>query len=364
MLKKNTNFLFLFCISVILFTTCDYKSEETISFGTEEKVEASPKLESTNFPLEYEPRYAKVLNQNKWIIADHQAVWKTDNGGQSWQKSYEPPDSDQKPVNVRGLSFLHNEIIFLATDNFLLRSDNFGQTWYKLGELNFSTNAIFFVNEKFGWAVATAFRDDWTGEEKVPLFEGKIYTTNDGGISWTEKRIEGTKQISSLLDKWTLSDIVFFDSGKGFAVGDGIILQTDDYGENWKASNAEKYKYYKLGYLNEKVIWAMTTGGYREFSITKDGGNKWQTVSIPEDNLDTAQFIVFLDEKTALVGLNNLYITNTSGKSWSKIENPFHIYYVELEKDGSLIALARDEKRSFALYSVDEGKIWKEFSVK
>ncbi|HEX8196089.1 MAG TPA: hypothetical protein VF571_07875 [Pyrinomonadaceae bacterium] len=360
MLKRAVSYLLLIYIGVLCLA-CEIKYEQAASFATQNKVDAARPAENTRFPFEYDPTYARILNQNEWMIADGKVVWITHNGGQSWEKSFEPSDSDQKPVNIRGLSFSDKETVFAATDDSLFRSDNFGETWYKQGELNFSANSIFFLNNKDGWAVATSFKDKMKASENVPLYEGSIYSTNNGGISWTKNKIDGIEVLSKRFNKWSLSDIIAFDSGKGFAVGDGIILQTDNYGENWNIADAEKYKYYKLGYLNEKVIWAVTTGGYREFSLTTDGGNKWQTISIPEANRDTAQFVEFLDEKTALVGLNDLYVITTYGKKWSKIENPFYIYYVESKKDGSLMALARDEKRSFALYSIDKGKTWKSF---
>jgi len=337
---------------------CVHTSERTLLFTAENKVAAAPKRDTIKFPFDYDPNFIKIFSPDKWMIADSKTVWTTNNGGQAWQKTFEPPDSDARPPNVRGLSSPGENIVFLATDDSLFRSDNFGEKWQRQGAINFSTNGIFFIDNKKGWAVATSFDKPEEEAENTPLYEGAIYSTIDGGISWKKNKIDGVEALARKFDRWSLADIIAFDSGKGFAAGSGIILQTDNFGETWKVTNAESLEYYKIGFLNENFVWALTTGGYREFSLTKDGGNKWQTVSLPETNRETAQFVEFMDEKTVLAGLNNLYLTTTSGKDWSKIENPNYIYYAELEKDGAVIALAKDEKRSFSMRSIDKGKHW------
>lgn len=360
-MSKQIVSLLLFVYMAIACSACSNETGNRISF-LGERVVAAPKDDRTKFPFEYDPFFIKALGPGKWIIADLETVWITNNGGQSWRKSFEPQDSDGKPPNVRGISLTTENILFLATDDVLFRSSDSGETWQRTGDLNFSANAIFFNGEKNGWATSILHNDRL--DKKTPEYEGTIYSTDNGGITWKKNKIKGIETLTKRFDKWSLSDIVMFDSGKGFAVGDGMILQTKNFGEEWTIDDVEAMKYYKLGYLTENFVWAMTTGGYQEFLLTKDGGDKWQSISFPITGRDTAQFVTFTDEKTILAGLNNLYITTTEGKNWSKIENPDYLFYAELEKDGSLIALGEKNERAFTLKSTDKGKNWTTYPAK
>ncbi|HET8838980.1 MAG TPA: YCF48-related protein, partial [Flavobacteriaceae bacterium] len=65
------------------------------------------------------------------------------------------------------------------------------------------------------------------GEDLVYLMvdDGMFYTSNDGGLNWTENNIGISEDFF---------DMVFFDEELGFAVGsNGTIVKTMDSGQNW-----------------------------------------------------------------------------------------------------------------------------------
>ncbi|MCS6874103.1 MAG: YCF48-related protein [Pyrinomonadaceae bacterium] len=101
-------------------------------------------------------------------------------------------------------------------------------------------NAVFFVDEKLGWAVGN---------------RGQIYFTTNGGRLWQ-------KQESNVLEN--LNDVLFISKKEGFAVGDGgLILQTKDSGASWnKTKLPTNKKLEKLFFVNGKIFVAGFGGAF------------------------------------------------------------------------------------------------------
>lgn len=116
---------------------------------------------------------------------------------------------DITTVNLRTLTVGERGIV--------LYSDDRGKNW-RQAEVPTSShlNAVYFVNDQFGWAV---------GEDRV------ILKTSDSGKSWVRQYDDRNSDLKGpLLDVW------FEDEHTGYAVGVyNSLLKTVDGGENWSS---------------------------------------------------------------------------------------------------------------------------------
>src|SRR6185295_14236843 len=71
-------------------------------------------------------------------------------------------------------------------------------------------NAVFFVDAKRGW---------------IGGDEGFLTHTEDGGASWVEQRIDARQQ--------AINDIYFVSKESGFVLAGGTVFSTNDGGHTW-----------------------------------------------------------------------------------------------------------------------------------
>ncbi len=134
---------------------------------------------------------------------------------------------------------LHGSIV--GGGGTILSTEDGGLSWNQAkleGDPKTKLTSIFFTNQKTGWTVGEA---------------GKIYFTNNGGKLWRE-------QSSNV--KENLSDVFFINSEEGFAVGDsGTILHTTTSGNAWNIEEIDsEYKFEKVFFV-EKKGFAVGFGG-------------------------------------------------------------------------------------------------------
>ena len=93
-------------------------------------------------------------------------------------------------------------------------------------------NAVYFIDEKKGWAVGA---------------EGKVILTKNGGKTW-EKSTSGVNA--------DLLDVIFLSETLGIAVGDsGTIIKTTDSGKTWtKMDSGSKHRLERIVRANDKLI--------------------------------------------------------------------------------------------------------------
>ena len=155
------------------------------------------------------------------------------------------------------------------------------QKWgHVFGETKHELESIFFVNNTTGWIV---------GEK------GTIMKTTDGGIWWQWQHNEesvildsNTMQYDTTGRDWFLSTH-FFDENLGWACGSrGVILKTDNGGDNWeqlfnithitdtfKIDNVPKeFRLESIYFVDDMDGWAVGEDGLILYSA--DGGDSWQ----------------------------------------------------------------------------------------
>jgi photosystem II stability/assembly factor-like uncharacterized protein len=140
-----------------------------------------------------------------------------------------------------------------GTDKRLHKTVNGGANWTDAGvTLGFGTvNTLFFV-------------DSTTGYEGTS--DPRLAKTSDGGATWIDEgEITGT-----------ISDIYFYDSTHGWAVGASDILYYNN--STWaQLNNTSAYPLYAVFFLNQNEGWIVGDGGTILHST--DGGATWTNQS-------------------------------------------------------------------------------------
>jgi len=194
------------------------------------------------------------LNRNNgYVIGDGGLFFKTTNGGNSWQLNYVT-----NYPNVKTVYFTHIDTGYVAGSNGVIRkTSNGGTTWVLQPSNTTNTlNSIYFTSSSIGFVIGNG---------------GVIRKTINGGSSWTT--------ISSGVTT-DLTGITFISPNKGFIIGAGnILLKTIDGGNTWTFGtstgiwepNSICFKDSLTGYVVGKI--AATSG----ISYTNDGGITWNT---------------------------------------------------------------------------------------
>jgi photosystem II stability/assembly factor-like uncharacterized protein len=156
-----------------------------------------------------------------------------------------------------------------------------------------------------------------TEDKGFAIGEDVLLSTEDGGVIWTEIALP----VSTLL-----YDVEFLDAQVGFCVGSGgTILKTTDGGVNWtvKPSGVSR-NLCNIQFPTANVGYAVSTGYNWNFLKTTDGGETWVDNAIaPIDNLSSLEAVYFTDENSGVIGgwyLSALVKTNDGGVTWDNVD--------------------------------------------
>ncbi len=247
-----------------------------------------------------------------WVAGKSGVIYKTTNGGNSWQEQF---------------SGITSEIIDISM-----------------------------LNEQRGWMLAPQFAnqpEEWSGTHL-------LFTTN-GGLNWLVTDFPND----------IYNTVAFFDSMNGLIGGYwGKLIRTDDGGEQWKETEIEdtvtsfrpvqKIRYYTSNYV-------MAVGGQPEFAgpiwRSTNGGQTWR-VALTADQLLDFQFIDSLNILAVGGGLDDGAASARStdgGSTWN-------FQYIGMFGTTRAVAL-RTPAEAFApltntgtfIYTVDTGVTWIEY---
>ncbi len=186
-------------------------------------------------------------------------LYKTTDGGQSWEERTIRPPNAQPQVNSMfftddstGWAFGDHESIIKTTDG--------GRSWAEIETGLELPKWCRFLSASFAdrltcWAAGT---------------KGTIIKSSDGGESW------------ALLETGTdalLSSVQFMDQNMGWAVGDsGIILKTTDGGNNWAGKESGVASYLnEVHFVDADTGWVVGSDGI--ILTSTNGGESWTRIA-------------------------------------------------------------------------------------
>jgi TonB family protein len=353
--------LLLFTMVIITTSACELHNEgarqKLASRIAAEAIESSSGLGPASF------EYVQLLDRNHWLVVDSDQVWQTEDSGRTWTISYGIKTDGSRGKHIKCLSFINSTTGFLIVDGLLLRTDDKGGHWSKVGKLDFGVHNCCFIDTLQGWAVGSAWQEGYREDPNVPMYAGRIWATKDGGRTWQQQRIDLPRGYFEDGARWGLHDVFFTNQRIGWVVGEGIIFRTEDGGENWHVADNARGEYGQVRFLNEWFGWA-TALRWPELSITTDGGRHWRLLDGPPAHVLWPLKVVFVNSGHGFAALLDLYETKDGGYSWEQVtkkgESGIHSYeYVGRAQDGTLIVLGlKEDKTVVSLVSTDDGVTW------
>lgn len=327
---------------------------------------------SKDFPVPsggFLSNYYFLDSQNGWAITsrrfqgatinfDHVVIWRTSDGGSSWQQVSANRFSILTDLAVTGKQSV------LAVGNYLMNHTTNGGALWTIDKVERDTvstvgqfyHAVSAVNERTsfaaGWYSRVARTDDggvtwkplsfseptrndsllgihfvdslngWTvgirhGYNRTPA-GNRIYRTTNGGRSWVlQTPSRGLTDAPDVV----LNDVFFINQTTGWVVGsEGTIYVTRNGGITWtKQTTSTKTNLYKIIFLSANV--GYVCGGNLEAGIilkTTDGGTTWRRQLVPADG--ALRGIAFSDEQNGwTVGNGGLILaTRNGGQTWEQ----------------------------------------------
>lgn len=275
-----------------------------------------------------------INEQQAWISEGIGKVYRTNDGGQSWEKLNILNTAPEEFKNMMRDQVV--KVLFVtANAGWLLGS--YGDTWQtrdggeSWAKFPFKVSDIFFLDMANGWMIREAFDGKYLTVDSLK----KLYKTQDGGRSW--------KACSDNLPK-------------NFGLGN-LSFQTTVYG--WARAVTESSS---EGHLIDGL------------AKTEDGGCKWKLV-VSTESLDPddkyAAFFFSRQGEGWLGGsyIGNLFHTTNNGKSWRKIDLPlpqlqiYSIFFVD-KKNGWIIGSSTKTGVGGVFHTTDEGASWRKLAVK
>jgi photosystem II stability/assembly factor-like uncharacterized protein len=208
-------------------------------------------------------------------------------------------------------------------------------------------NAVFFGTDSIGCAVGDV---------------GTLVCTNDGGSTWTDKKID---------QAFNLQGGFFRDGLRGWAVGNakgaGLILRTRDGGRSWQQERLNDYELsglHSVWFADERRGWAVgevQKNGPPEGIIlaTEDGGINWAPQYLARSRSSALHSIKFIDAKQGwAVGHNLIMRTTDGGRHWDEQYYLQGEYFFDLDLSSPTELWVTGSNGSL-LKTNDDGATWK-----
>ncbi|MBV9100386.1 MAG: hypothetical protein JOZ46_10365 [Candidatus Dormibacteraeota bacterium] len=174
----------------------------------------------------------------------------------------------------------------LADQQQLFRSRDQGGTWTSLTPPCSSIHSIRSADSVHVWVLCS--EPCCTGN----YIKG-VFTSNDGGVSWTERAFSGSTTAGSIDFYGPAGSLTITSAGTGLYGGDGDagVWRSVDGGTTWKPvltgyCFGGGYDVSELWFANADDGWAVSTSSYSDPECpslfrTVDGGTTWTTLAAP-----------------------------------------------------------------------------------
>jgi photosystem II stability/assembly factor-like uncharacterized protein len=257
---------------------------------------------------------------DRWMFA------RTTDGGRTWTPSF--PADCHGHCGGGSMSFLDARHGFLLADgpgvgtpNELLRTVDGGRTWQPVAKTSM-WGPITFLNSRVGFAFRSG--NEAQGPYVGPPI-GTLYRTTDGGRTWAEYDIGGSK--SFVEEPVTVVDhhVVVVQNGPspkgGTNLAPGTVYVSAD-GQNWSGSAVPATRVDSAFSAASANVWSFASGGV--VYTTTDAGRHWRRISLSHRKTRFPRPIWRLkpDFTSSQIGWtvlgHTLYRTTDGGVHWAK----------------------------------------------
>lgn len=334
---RSSLILCLFWFASAALMSCSLPSAKSESIEANSQLEklGSMAIDDGHVELHF------VTATDGWL-ANGKRLWRTSDGGQTWDLVYKGKPSWDISVRIKNLEFLNPQIGWMSDAvEGIYKTEDGGKTWRAWG-MPFPDGAIYSIriakDGKQAWAAGVVNRPPpkkYADKTLRPDRYAAISHTVDAGKSWQRQVIPGTLGIAGLY---------FANEGEAWALGLPGLFFLDSTSNRWIRTDLRKGEcptqmlLEALGsksgiesepaaiyFLDSKQGWLTFKNGY--VAKTNDGGRTWCDLLNPRDvwpdrRWDTFFWeIRFIDSMRGwAIGFSSLYETKDGGASWKKVE--------------------------------------------
>jgi photosystem II stability/assembly factor-like uncharacterized protein len=267
-------------------------------------------------------------------------VWRTQDGGQSWQAS--------QPLDVSGLVEIYwpSDLLFADSQNgwllvhvgagmshdyvALYKTDDGGQTWKRLldpygdsGIQGCGKTALLFTDAQNGWLTG-----DCNGVQ-AGVF---LFQTADGGSTWQPVSLPEPETAPDIFTDFNIAcgsySPVFFTPQFG-----RLVVECQNYTKN--PTEVSNYLY-----------------------TTQDGGVSWMSTQYPGGAL------IFITPEVGLSLWHDISNTQDGGQTWELVKSVSWVGQFSFVSEQIGWAVARADDQIALVQTTDGGKIWAEIHPK
>jgi photosystem II stability/assembly factor-like uncharacterized protein len=266
-------------------------------------------------------------------------LWKTDDGGQTWNRIGKDAFSSQNVTSVSvSLPARENNFnrIYVGTEpSALYASDDGGDSWERMEALNKLPSSVSWSfpprpwTHHVRWIEPDANNYDYVF---VAIEAGALVQSHDGGRTWIDRVKQGPYDTHTLATHPMAPRRLYSSAGDGY-------FESFDYGESWKRPMEGLRHSYLYGLAVDSgnpqvVIVSASVGPGKAYSIENaesfvyrqdEDSKKWKAVSngLPEPSGTTITLLAANPKtKGEFYAANNhgLFISTDSGISWRKLD--------------------------------------------
>lgn len=314
-----------------------------------------------------------------WSLNEERGVFKTEDGGKSWEKVLYISDKTGAVDLVMDPS--DNRILYAAAwqlkkgpESGIYKTEDAGQTWEKLGS-GLPTGILGRIGldvSATNPSVVYAFVDNWApGSQQRELVGGEVYRSNDKGNTWIKANADDLYSVFSIYG-WKFCDIrispdnedeIYILGNRGFhsvdggktyqQIGEKIIRYHPTRGEGLHLDHHELW----IDPLNPDRLILGNDGG---LFISYDRGQTWLHIN----NLPIGEFyFVAVDmddpyniyggtqDNASLYGPGNIVLQDATDDPWS------HVYLDQWTGGDAFVTLRDLTNKNIIYYEHQHGDI-------
>lgn len=285
-------------------------------------------------------------------------VYRSTDGGENWESKVTIDKKNSiASVHVKTITVnpKNDSIIFIGTaGKGILKTIDKGETWQKTSLDSGTIYSLSFDLKNTN----TVYAAGYVGNK------GRIYRTDDGGVTWEELYVETHEEVSvyALAVDWYDNENIIAGNGEG------AVFTSSDQGKSWVIQtqlNKEAVKQIILSPKDSRHVYLITESNiYKSVNRGKD----WQNLNLQESmgkkfkgKIQSLALDYLLDNQLYITTTEGLLFSNDGGKSWQVVE------ILSQPQENSVLFLAINPQNSNQIYlgfdstlykSADKGKSW------
>jgi photosystem II stability/assembly factor-like uncharacterized protein len=248
-------------------------------------------------------------SQSGWVLDSE--IFQTNNGGETWDSVGSAGYANSIDISKNGLGFM------VGGYGSVIRTEDGGNSWDNISKI-VTTDQLFsvhFISDKIGWAAGGGH--SYSGGDELDRYPIVLKTT-DGGLKW-ENAVTG-------IGEHEILDIHFTDEHTGWATGRDKLYSSKDGGQNWHMVPIPEIGWSpSLFFLNFDTGWVAGNSSYANgikgiIRKTTDGGNNWQEFILEKEDSGIEDIHFINKHQGWAVGRHGTVLkTDDGGDTWNSV---------------------------------------------